>query len=136
MQKELRQSMLITVQCVSFKSARPKPPLPPPPKQTCFHLHLAFKLKGINIENGGGEGGVLGLFFFTGILGSRDEFSIHCLNLLQLLVASANSKTSLFWEPLTSSERFCQSSKLLPKVDGLDTVLQRLNKLKQAKDYK
>ena len=34
-------------------------PTPLPPKQTCFHLHLTFKLKGINIKKGGGERGAL-----------------------------------------------------------------------------
>ena len=36
-----------------------------PPKQSFFHLHLAFKLKGINIEKGGGEGGREGPWDFS-----------------------------------------------------------------------
>ena len=38
---------------------------------SCFHLHLAFKVTGINMKKEGGEVGLL----------ARGEFSIQCLNL-------------------------------------------------------
>ena len=39
--------------CVIQVSASPTPL---PPKQSCFHFHLALRLKGINIEKGEGGG--------------------------------------------------------------------------------
>ena len=51
--------------------------------QSCFHLDLALKLKGINIAMGGGGEGALRLLFRFGnrVLGGRGEISTECLNL-------------------------------------------------------
>ena len=51
--------------------------------QSCFHLDLALKLKGINIAmRGGGEGALRLLFRFGNrVLGGRGEISTECLNL-------------------------------------------------------
>ena len=51
--------------------------------QSCFHLDLALKLKGINIAMGGGEEGALRLLFRFGnrVLAGRGEISSECLNL-------------------------------------------------------
>ena len=51
--------------------------------QSCFHLDLALKLKGINIAMGGGGEGALGLLFRFGnrVLAGRGEISTECLNL-------------------------------------------------------
>ena len=51
--------------------------------QSCFHLDLALKLKGINIAMGGGAEGALRLLFRFGnrVLGGRGEISTECLNL-------------------------------------------------------
>ena len=51
--------------------------------QSCFHLDLALKLKGINIAMGGGGEGALQLLFRFGnrVLGGRGEISTQCLSL-------------------------------------------------------
>ena len=51
--------------------------------QSCFHLDLALKLKGINIAMGGGGEGALRLLFRFGnrVLAGRGEISSECLNL-------------------------------------------------------
>ena len=51
--------------------------------QSCFHLDLALKLKGINIAmGGGGEGALRPLFRFGNrVLAGRGENSTECLNL-------------------------------------------------------
>ena len=51
--------------------------------QSCFHLDLALKLKGINIAMGGGGEGALRLLFRFGnrVLAGRGENSTECLNL-------------------------------------------------------
>ena len=51
--------------------------------QSCFHLDLALKLKGINIVMGGGGEGALRLLFRFGnrVLGGRGKISTECLNL-------------------------------------------------------
>ena len=48
--------------------------------QSCFHLDLALKLKGINIAMGGGGGRALRLLFRSGnrVLGGRGEISTDC----------------------------------------------------------
>ena len=51
--------------------------------QSCFHLDLALKLKGINIAMGGGGEGALRLLFRFGnrVLAGRGEIPSECLNL-------------------------------------------------------
>ena len=51
--------------------------------QSCFHLDLALKLKGINVAMGGGGEGALRLLFRFGnrVLGGRGEILTECLNL-------------------------------------------------------
>ena len=62
--------------------------------QSCFHLDLALKLKGINIAMGGGGEGALRLLFRFGnrVLAGRGEISSECLNLF----ATACRPRSLF----------------------------------------
>ena len=70
--------------------------------QSCCHLDLALKLKGINIAMGGGGEGALRLLFRFGnrVLEGRGEISTECLkifataeslNLLQLKYHSLGS---------------------------------------------
>ena len=51
--------------------------------QSCFHLDLSLKLKGINIAMGGEGERALRLLFRFGnrVLGGRGEVSTECLNL-------------------------------------------------------
>ena len=57
--------------------------------QSCFHLDLALKLKGINIEKGGrGKEGCCD-FSFVVVIGFYEEevkFRLNVSNFLQLLV--------------------------------------------------
>ena len=63
--------------------------------QSCFHLDLALKLKGINIAMGGGGEGALRLLFRFGnrVLAGRGEISSECLNLF----ATACSAQDICW---------------------------------------
>ena len=73
--------------------------------QSCFHLDLALKLKGINIAmaggGGGGEGALRLLFRFGNrVLGGRGEISTECLNLFATacrLQSSFTAKTLQIW---------------------------------------
>ena len=58
--------------------------------QSCFHLDLALKLKGINIAMGGGGEGALRLLFRFGnrVLGGKGEISNECLNLFATACSS------------------------------------------------
>ena len=58
--------------------------------QSCFHLDLALKLKGINIAMGGGGEGALRLLFRFGnrVLAGRGEISSECLNLFATACSS------------------------------------------------
>ena len=75
---------------MSFKSAHLQPPFPP--KQSCFHFHLALRLKGINIEKGEG-GGREGRSAFSyeleeGFYEEEVDFPFSVSTFLQLLVGS------------------------------------------------
>ena len=59
--------------------------------QSCFHLDLALKLKGINIAMGGGGEGALRLLFRFGnrVVAGRGEISSECLNLFATACSSS-----------------------------------------------
>ena len=65
--------------------------------QSCFHLDLALKLKGINIAMGGGGEGALRLLFRFGnrVLGGRGEISTECLNLFATACRTFNDASML-----------------------------------------
>ena len=66
--------------------------------QSCFHLDLALKLKGINIAMGGGGEGALRLLFRFGnrVLAGRGEISSECLNLFATACSqSARAKSTI-----------------------------------------
>ena len=70
--------------------------------QSCFHLDLALKLKGINIAMGGGGEGALRLLFRFGnrVLAGRGEISSECLNLFATACSFLIGSLDLGYQPL------------------------------------